>query len=176
MVIIEKIAIAAAIIVSYALQTSIDFLVLGHIKPDFLLILTVYVSLKKGRLTGLWVGFFSGLLQDINLGGVALSASEELNYYIGTHTLPKTLIGYFNNFFFRMYPKEILIFLIMFSLSFIKGFLTFLILLVFQTSVSAGSILTIILPESLYTSLLSVFWLKLLDSILPFRNTSTSNA
>ena len=58
--ILEKVVIGIAIFVSYFLQTSVDFFALGSIKPDFLLILTVYFALYRGSFSALWIGFFGG--------------------------------------------------------------------------------------------------------------------
>ena len=54
--ILEKIVIGIAIFVSYFLQTSVDFFALGSVKPDFLLILTVYFALYRGSFAALWIG------------------------------------------------------------------------------------------------------------------------
>ena len=92
--ILEKVVIGIAIFVSYFLQTSVDFFALGSVKPDFLLILTVYFALYRGSFAALWIGFFGGLLQDINLGGYTNLVKQDMQYYIGTSALAKTVIGY----------------------------------------------------------------------------------
>ncbi|MBQ8014213.1 MAG: rod shape-determining protein MreD [Treponema sp.] len=56
--------------------------------PDFLLIVTLYISVNNGRLFGVSVGFLSGLFMDF------LSFSP-----FGLHCLLRTIIGYFAGIF-----------------------------------------------------------------------------
>lgn len=164
---LEKIITAIAIFLSYFLQTSVDFFRLGEINPDFLLILTIFFSLTRGSYAGIWVGFFGGLLQDINLGGFADNA--DINYYIGVNALPKVLIGYFIGKISKELTQgtSLVLFAITLGANLFKGLLTFFLIAIFHTSVSAQTILTIILPETIYTAILAVFWFRLLRWVLP---------
>ena len=61
-----------------------DYIRLGEIRPDFILVFLVFLSSRYGRITGILGGFGAGLIQD--LGG-ALSI-------LGANTLAKPIVGY----------------------------------------------------------------------------------
>tara|TARA_B100000287_G_scaffold416307_1_gene450839 strand:- start:793 stop:1272 length:480 start_codon:yes stop_codon:yes gene_type:complete len=63
-----------------------EFFSLGTIDPDFCVIAILYISIKNGRLTGVMIGFFMGLIIDLSSG---------LNQYFGLTPLVYTLTGYF---------------------------------------------------------------------------------
>ena len=44
---------------------------------------------------GIWIGFFGGLLQDINLGASTAMGFEGIRHYLGMNILPKSVCGYF---------------------------------------------------------------------------------
>lgn len=167
--ILEKLIIFIAIIISYFLQTSVDFFRLGDIKPDFILMLTVFFALNRGSLAGLWVGFIGGLLQDINLGGVSDPLKDVTVYYIGTHALPKTLVGYFTGRLSKEIHRDsiLVIFFVNLMAGFIKGLLTFFEIAVFYTDINTQSLATIVLPEAVYTAILSIFWFRIIHWTFP---------
>ena len=66
-----------------------EFFSLGTIDPDFCVIAILYISIRDGRLNGVFVGFFMGLFIDLS------SAS---NQYFGLTPLIYTLTGYFCGF------------------------------------------------------------------------------
>ena len=173
---LEKAAIISAILVSYFLQTSVDFFRLGIIKPDFLLILTVYFAIYRGEFMGLWVGFFGGLLQDVYLGGVAIPNTEIVQFYLGTHALPKTIMGYIAGKIAKGVNNDttLIVVIIVFVLSILKGFMTFFLVAIFHAKVSAQSMVTIILPEAVYNAILSIVWFRLLRWALPFLESSNT--
>lgn len=166
---LEKVIYLLAIVVSYFIQTSVDFFRLGDIKPDFILLLTVYFAMYRGPFAGLWVGFLGGLLQDVNLGGVADPATGMAHYYIGTHALSKTLVGYLTGKMSKEINKDsmVVLFSLILAVSLVNGILTFFNVAVFHNSVAAQSIITIIIPEMIYNSILSLVWFKLLKWLLP---------
>jgi len=167
--ILEKIVIGIAIFVSYFLQTSVDFFALGSVKPDFLLILTVYFALYRGSFAALWIGFFGGLLQDINLGGYTNLVKQEMQYYIGTSALAKTIIGYVSGKVARDINKDAtsLIVIVVFVACLIKGIIMFFTVAIFHSSAHAASLITIVLPEALFTAVLSIVWFRLLRWAFP---------
>jgi len=79
----------AAFIVTFLVQLYLaDFMTVGGIRPDFVLVLLVYISARYGRMTGILVGFGSGMLQDFagsfsTLGASAL-AKAIVGYVLGT--------------------------------------------------------------------------------------------
>lgn len=167
--ILEKIVIGIAIFVSYFLQTSVDFFALGSVKPDFLLILTVYFALYRGSFAALWIGFFGGILQDINLGGYTNLVKQEMQYYIGTSALAKTIIGYVSGKVARDINKDAtsLIVIVVFVACLIKGIIMFFTVAIFHSSAHAASLITIVLPEALFTAVLSIVWFRLLRWAFP---------
>ena len=175
--ILEKVVIGIAIFVSYFFQTSVDFFALGKIKPDFLLILALYFGLYKGSFTALWIGFWGGLLQDINLGGFMNLAKNEIQFYIGTSALPKTLLGYLAGKFSHNINKEatMLVVIVVFVASLSKGIITFFIVAIFHQGVQPQAIIRIVLPEALYTAALSVVWFRILRWAFPIVEKTSEN-
>ncbi len=166
---LEKIIIGVAIVVSYFLQTSVEFFRLGDLKPDFLLLLTVYFAMHRGEFTGLWVGFFGGLLQDINLGIIPTLTYEKIRYYLGINILPKSIVGYLAGKGSQGFRKDSYFswMALIFVFSLIKGILLFFLTAIFHGAVAGQTIVTVILPESIYNSLLSIVWFKLLFWAIP---------
>ena len=66
-----------------------EFFSLGSIDPDFCVIAILYIAVKDGRLNGVFIGFFMGLLIDLSSG---------LNQYFGLTPLIYTITGYFCGF------------------------------------------------------------------------------
>ena len=58
-----------------------DFLSIGTIRPDFLVILVLYWSIKYGRTTGTIAGFLIGLLIDLS-GTASYFGLSPLIYYV----------------------------------------------------------------------------------------------
>lgn len=172
--ILEKLVVLAAIIVSYFLQIN-DLFRLGDIKPDFLLILAIYFAVYKGEFWGIWVGFFGGLLQDINLGGISVQDSGQVEYFIGTNALPKTLMGYFAGKFAKGVKNDttLVIAIMVLVLSLMKGFVTFFTVAIFHGGAAGQIIITRILPEAFYNAILGIFWFRLLKWALPFDDATT---
>ena len=70
----------------YLLQcTLFPSLELASVKPNLLLIVTAAYGFMRGPKTGMWIGFFSGLLIDIQFGTV-----------LGLYALIYLMIGYFD--------------------------------------------------------------------------------
>src|SRR5690606_336374 len=63
--------------------------------PNLLLILVVSQAYMRGRMTGMVVGFFSGLLIDILFGNV-----------IGLYAMLQMLIGYITGYANKIYSKD----------------------------------------------------------------------
>ncbi|MDH4262516.1 MAG: rod shape-determining protein MreD [Spirochaetia bacterium] len=167
--ILEKIIILIAIFISYFLQTSLEFFQLGGIKPDFLLLLTIYYSMNKGEMHGIWIGFIAGLLQDINLGVMTIAGTSQVRHYLGINILPKALVGYLGGKFSSSIQKynNFSWFVIVFIFSLTKGVVLFILTGIFHGNVAAEMLVTVILPESLYNALLSLLWFRLLYWIIP---------
>ena len=77
-------AIAAMILVCFILQSTVlQAFAIGSIVPNLLLILTVSLGFMRGKRTGLWIGFFNGILMDIFYG-----------YLLGFYALIYLCMGY----------------------------------------------------------------------------------
>ncbi len=85
--------------IGYAISTLLLLLVhilvlnlfsLWGFTPDLLLILAVWIALSEGRFTGLFAGFFIGLMFDIITNDV-----------VGTNALSKTIAAFVAGFFYR---------------------------------------------------------------------------
>ena len=82
----RKIITFLLIIVCFIVQTTVwNLFPLGTVKPNILLILTVSMGLMRGKHTGLWVGFISGLIIDLFYGTI-----------FGFNALVYMYIGYLN--------------------------------------------------------------------------------
>ena len=67
----SKIVLFGTIISCFLLQcTVLHVISIGSITPNLILILCVSMGLMRGRKSGLWTGFFSGLLIDMFYGSI----------------------------------------------------------------------------------------------------------
>ncbi len=71
-------------ILIFTIQTTIlRYISIGGVKPDIILIVTVYVGLRQGKEKGISTGFIFGLIQDSLSAGI-----------IGVNALSKGLLGF----------------------------------------------------------------------------------
>ena len=92
----SKLVLFFTIIVCFLLQSTVLHSVsIGSITPNLLLILCSSMGLMRGRKSGMWTGFFCGLLTDLFWGEV-----------LGFYMLIYTLIGYINGFFRRLFYDD----------------------------------------------------------------------
>ncbi|MDX1958641.1 MAG: rod shape-determining protein MreD [Leptospiraceae bacterium] len=113
--ILEYLAIAAGILFAHILNGSTLFDFGTDIKPDFMLIIVLFFALRRGDLTGLWIGFLGGLLTDAAIGGEQI-ASGKVIYRIGIHSLSYSLIGYIIGKFGKTVYNENYISIMVYSL------------------------------------------------------------
>ena len=73
----------------------VDLLSLNLIRPDFLVIFILYLSMIKGKIYGMTVGFTIGFLS--NLFGVGS--------YFGLEALSLTIVGYLGGYLKNIYEK-----------------------------------------------------------------------
>ena len=78
-----KIVFFGSIIILFELFI-LDFITINNIRPDFLLIYVLYISLIYGRLKGLLSGFLLGILEDFISGTL----------FFGLSALTKTISGF----------------------------------------------------------------------------------
>lgn len=122
-----------------------------EITPDILLIGIVYISIKKGKITGSILGFLFGLIFDF------FSFS-----FLGLMALAKASAGFTAGFFnnenkIDRYTQSYVFIIIVFLCSLINNFLYFV--LYFQgTILSFGDIIfRYVIPTAIYTALISIF-------------------
>ncbi len=106
------------------LQTSVFPLLSLTIKPDLLLVIIVYLGLRKGPETGCISGFAFGLMQD---------ASSEILF--GANALAKTILGFFSGIGGKqLYTQSVFTHMLCVGLSTLAGELMLLGLQGFQSN------------------------------------------
>lgn len=126
------------------------------VKPNTMVILIVSFSFIRGQLEGAIIGFFSGLLIDIFFGTFLGP-----NAFVGLTT--GYLSGIFNNDFYQ--KNTIIPFLLTFSFTLFYEILFYIINIFLKGYPNIFYFfLKIILPEAIYTSLISIIIYKLLYS------------
>ena len=92
----SKIVLFFTIIVCFLMQSTVLHLIsIGSITPNLLLILCVSMGLMRGRKSGLWTGFFCGLLVDLFYGSV-----------FGFYALIYMYAGFLSGYAFRIYYDD----------------------------------------------------------------------
>ena len=148
----RKIVLAITIIVCFLLQCTVfKALAIASISPNLLIVVVASfgsMGLMRGRKSGLWTGFFCGLLVDLFYGSV-----------FGFYALIYMYIGYMNGFFKRIFfPDEVKLPLALIAVSdFFCNLLIYFSLFWFRGRFSFGYyLLHTILPELVYTMIVSV--------------------
>ncbi len=156
----KKILIVAGFgLLSIVLQVVFGpWLTVGGIKPDFVLILVLFVAILNGRVLGQLFGFGIGLLVDI-IG---------MGSFLGLSALSKTVAGFLAGYFknrrnrfnrLMYYALSLLIILIQFTIVYLINFKS--------VEISTQYLfLRYILPETIYTGLIFI----LLDYIFAFES------
>ncbi len=146
----SKIVQGGLILTCFLLQcTLLHLLSIGSITPNLLVILTVSMGLLRGRKSGLWTGFFSGLLIDLFYGNL-----------FGFYALIYMYMGFFSGYAYRVYyDDDVRVPMVLTALGEL-GYHAAIYLLQFliRGRLHLGSYLTrIVLPEMFYTVFLSFF-------------------
>lgn len=135
-----------------------QYISLADIMPNLLLILVVSTAYMHGRMSGLLVGIFSGLLVDFMYG----------SYVIGIYAMLYMLIGYFVGYLNRFYSNDdyTLPLVIIAVSDFIFGFFYYVIEFLLRGRLNILFYLRrMILPEIIYTVAVAVFLYKLFHMI-----------
>ena len=148
---IKKVIIIAIVIyVSFLLQMGVfSRLRLAGVTPNVIICIVSTYGFMKGRRYGILTGFFSGLLLDIFSGGI-----------FGTYALIYMYIGFLNGLFRKQFfGDDLRLPMILIGTSdFIYGIITFLVLFAIRSQYDFSYyLLNIILPEVVYTLLVSIF-------------------
>lgn len=128
----------------YVLQcTLFPSLALASVKPNLMIILTASFGFMRGPKDGMLVGFFSGLLTDIQFGNI-----------LGFYALIYLLAGYVNGLFEQMYYDEDikLPLALVGATEFIYGLVVYLLMFMLRSEFDFLHYLRhIIIPELIYT-------------------------
>ena len=150
----RKLVTFLMILACFLVQTTLwNLFPLGNVTPNLLLILTVSMGLMRGRHTGMWVGFISGLIIDMFYGTL-----------FGFNALVYMYIGYINGRFYKVFfDEDIKIPIVMVAVSgFAYNMVFYVIQFLFRQRYAFSAYLThIILPEILYTVLCTLILYKL---------------
>ncbi len=147
--------ISITIIVSIILQTTvINYLAIFSVKPELLIIITVYFSLVKGSLSGEVIGFTGGLLEDV----FAINL-------VGINAFTKTIIGYTvgklkNNIDLENFITP---FIIVGMVTFLEGILFYIIRLFFGQEMPFFNCMAMNLGRAIYNGVLAPFVFRLLS-------------
>ncbi len=147
---LRKIVVTFLIFISFLLESAVfSHFALADIVPKFTIILTSAFGFMRGDKEGMVIGFCCGLLSDIFFGGV-----------LGFYALILTYIGYINGKFSRIfYPEDIklpIALIVVSDLSY--GVLCYILLFLLRGRFNFPYYFTsVILPEALYTIVVTVF-------------------
>lgn len=146
---------AILIIINFLLQTTLfEHISILSIKPNTMIILIVSFAFMRGEIEGSLIGFFSGILIDSFFGN-----------FLGLNAIIGFLIGFFAGKLFQEYYKNVffipLILVALFDFLYEVAFFFFNILLRGEPNILPFLKSTII-PEVLYTSLISILLYKIL--------------
>ena len=155
---LRKFVVTLFILICFILQSTVfDALSLAGIIPNLMIILTASFGFMRGEKEGLIIGFFCGLLSDVFFG-----------FFLGFYALILMYIGYLNGKFSRsFYPEDIklpIALIIISDLSY--GILCYILLFMLRGRFQFGYYFSrIILPEALYTIVITVFLYPLILKI-----------
>ncbi len=146
----KRIAVTAVIVlVAYILQCAVfPSLAVANVKPNLMLIITASFGFMRGSREGLFVGFVSGLLIDIQYGNM-----------IGFYALLYLVAGFINGMFEQMYFDEDIklpLFLIAVS-DLVYGVVVYFLMFLLRSDFHFLYYLNrIIIPETIYTIVITM--------------------
>ncbi len=139
-------------------NTIFKFFSISGIRPDLLLLVTLYAAFKYGSMEGQITGFVAGLGMDIFSGGL-----------FGVGAFTKTLIGFVSGMFKkRIYSENVLIILVyIFIASFFNGIIFIIMNKIFMSnSINFWDyIYRILLIEIVYNCVVGVFLFALFEKL-----------
>ena len=152
---LRKVIIAIFILACFILQCSVfGSLAFAGIIPNLMIILTSSFGFMRGEKEGLVIGFLSGLLNDIFFGS-----------FLGFYALLMMYIGYLNGKFSKIfYPEDIKLPLALIVTSDLSlGIISYILLFMLRGRFEFTYYFShIILPETLYTIVITLFLYPLL--------------
>ena len=154
----RRIVVLLIIIVGFLLQSTVfQTLSIGSITPNPMVIIVSSFGFMRGKKEGLAVGFFCGLLEDIFYGRL-----------LGMHAMIYMYIGYVNGYFNHIfYGDDIKLPISLISVSeLVYGLGTYLIMFLMRSRFAFSYYMVrIILPELVYTIVMTLVFYRLIFSI-----------
>lgn len=150
----SKIVMAITIILCFLVQSTIlTKIAVGAVTPNLMLVLCVSMGLMRGRKSGLWTGFFSGLLIDLFYGSL-----------FGFNALLYMYIGFISGYAHRIYYDDnirVPIFLTA-GCDFVYSIAVYGLQFLLRGRLGLGIYLyRIILPEIVYTVIICILVYKI---------------
>ena len=146
----RKFILFVIITICYLLQTTLfQMLSFASISPNLMIIVVSSFGFMRGKKEGLFIGFFCGLLLDCFSGSI-----------LGLYALLYMYIGYLNGRFRKLfYPEDIKLPLLLIAGSDVcyNLFIYFFLFLFRNRYDFQYYLLHIILPELVYTMLITIF-------------------
>lgn len=143
------------LIISYVLQTTaLPVIDIAGITPNLILIIISFSGYINGRTAGIFTGFFAGLLIDLQFGNI-----------IGLYALIYMSIAYLCGLCHKIYFRDdsTLPIIIICISEFLYGTMEYIFNFAFRNKLDFGFYLKrIIMPEMIYTVLLSILLYKLI--------------
>lgn len=138
------------ILLSYINATILDFIQVGDVIPDIVLILVIFIVIREGQFIGLFAGFTAGLLMDI----ISLDV-------IGTNSLAKVTAAYIAGFFYKESKhKQILSGITFLLVVLLSAFIHNLLYFFFYVKVSNLNLMNFFLKygiaSTLYTTVIAI--------------------
>ena len=151
----RKLFYILTVLICFILQTTVfQGLAIGSIVPNLLLIATISFGFMRGKTTGLWVGFFCGILKDLFYGNL-----------LGFYALVYLCIGYGAGCCTKIfYDEEIRVPMFLVAVGdLIYGLAVYGFQFLMRGRIEIFFYLRrIIIPEAIYTVLITVVLYKLL--------------
>ncbi len=145
----RKLVLAAIIVGCFLLQANVfQWLAIGSISPNLLIVVTASFGFMRGSREGLFVGFFCGLLMDLLFGDI-----------LGFYMLIYMFIGFGNGFFRRIFfPDDVLLPIILIAASdFVCNIVVYITMFALQGRFAFGYYFGhTILPELVYTVVVAI--------------------
>lgn len=146
----RKIVLFFIIIICYVLQTTVFHAIsFANIVPNLMIIIVSSFGFMRGGKEGMWVGFFCGLIMDIFSG-----------FYIGVFALLYMYVGFLNGFFQKkFFPDDIKLPLLLISGSdVLSNVVIYIVMFLLRGRFKFWFYLkSIIIPELIYTLIISIF-------------------
>lgn len=142
--------VALLSIVFFILQTTyLQLIAVRGIVPNIIFVLLISYALIRGKIEGGLLGLWVGFLQDLFFG-------REIGLYMLIYGYSGYLAGYFQKHFYK--DNYIIPLFIITGMNFLNNFLLYIFTYLIRGKTDLGFyFINIILPEMIYTSIISLF-------------------